>query len=173
MEPKASDTIEATYNFSGAVIFISYVVAVLLLTILLLGNLINAASSLDAGRKRIIPRAHTQTFLQLYSSLALLSFSVLSCHMLSYLILSYSEWATERDIELPYRFWGYKGIVGLTKDRTVDLQIWSWLKTSTLFRDFAQTICETGENFWWAQQALFMTMGWSVFLSIEGELSGI
>lgn len=159
-------TAEETRNVSGAIIFTAYVVAALLLTTLLSSSLTNAFYSSDTARRT---NPHLQTYVQLFSSLAFLSFSILSYHMLSYLILSYSEWATERNIELPYRFLGHKGIVGLSDARTVKLHIWTWLKTSTLFLNFARTICESGENFWWTQQALFMTMGWSVFVGMEGK----
>lgn len=105
--------------------------------------------------------------LQIFSALSVLSFSTLSYHMLSYLIGSYQDWAGTNRVLLPQRILGNAGIVG-RKDQRVELHIWEWLTSSTLFQDFAITICNDSARFWWTQQALLVSMAWSVFMSFEG-----
>ena len=165
MAPESLD--QETTNIIGAIIFIAYILAALYLTALLSRDLINAFLYLP---KSLRNRNGLHTQLLTFVSLAIGSFSVLSYHLLDYLVESYQEWATHRSIELPYRLYGKMGLFGPGHQRT-PLYIWTWLKTSTLFQSFAQTICEPGEHFWWTQQALLMTMAWSFFMSVEGIYS--
>lgn len=147
-----------TYNLTGALIFTAYVLAALFLAVFIIVDL--------ATRYRDLAQTPSSTLttklkfrLQLFSALSALSFSVLSYHMLNYLILSYRVWATANDVSLPRR---------LPSD-IAGLHVWRWLTSSTLFLDFAQTICGTSARFWWTQQSLLVTLGWNVFMVFEGK----
>ena len=155
---------DQTINTTGAVVFLAYILAALLFLGLLCRDLVNAYISLP---KSLRYQDSLQKQIQTFAGLAVLSFSVLSYHMIDYLIESYQDWASERDIEIPYRLYGKMGLLGPSHQRT-SLLIWTWLRTSTLFKNFARTICEPYEHFWWTEQALLTTMAWSVFMSLEG-----
>jgi hypothetical protein len=162
----ATDRDTSLYNLTGALIFSTYVVSALLLTLLICSSLRSQSQKLFKfeGAKRTID---LERRLQIFSALSVLSFSTLSYHMLSYLILSYQNWAKTNNLLLPQRVLGDAGLVGLKYER-VELHIWEWLTSSTLFQDFAMTICNDSARFWWTQQALLVSMAWSVFMSFEG-----
>jgi len=154
------------YNLSGAIIFTAYVVSALLLTALIAYNLITAyralpSSYLSRRHGRSLISSHIQVFL----SLTVLSFSVLSYHMLNFLIESYISWAKEWGIQLPLSVLGQNGLLGRER---VQLHVWQWLTGSTLFLDFAQEICGTWPRYWWTSQALWATMGVSIFMGFHG-----
>lgn len=98
---------------------------------------------------------------------SVLSFSTLSYHMLNYLIVSYQAWSKSHGYQPPGSLFGSNSLLG-TQEQRIPLHIWSWLTNSTLFADFATTICSNNARFWWTQQALLITMAWSVFMSLEG-----
>jgi len=168
-DPKmVSDQDTPLYNLSGALIFSTYVVSALVLILLICSSLRSQYQHLlkseDAKRTIDLERR-----LQIFSTLSVLSFATLSYHMLSYLILSHQAWAETNRILLPRRVWGDVSLLGLGGQK-VELHIWEWLISSTLFQDFAKTICDDSARFWWTQQALLVTMAWSVFMSFEGLL---
>lgn len=154
-----------TVNTTGAIIFVLYVVAALIFTGFICKDLINAYLYLP---RFLYQQRSLQKNVQIFAGLATLSFSVLSYHMMDYLIESYQEWANPRGIKLPDQFYGKDGLLGPASERA-PLYIWTWLKTSTLFYNFARTICEPYEHYIWTEQALLVTMGWCLFMSIEGE----
>lgn len=162
----SSHSAEFPSNFAGTVIFISYVVAALCLTAFLAYDLSSAYLSLTSshlsrrtGRSTI--SSHVYTFL----TLAILSFSVLSYHMLNFLILSYGSWAGNRNIPVPYSPFGPQGLVGYNRTR---IHVWQWLTGSTLFLDFAKEICATWSRYWWTSQALWATTGVYCFMAFHG-----
>ena len=150
------------YNLSGALIFTAYVLSAVFLTAFI-------SNSLRVQYKKFSPeREHEQEkHLQIFSALTVLSFSTLSYHMLNYLIVSYQAWSKRRGYQLPASLFGFNSLLG-TREQRVPLHSWSWLTESTLFADFATTICSNNARFWWTQQALLVTMAWSVFMSLEG-----
>ena len=150
------------YNLSGALIFTAYVLSALFLTAFITRSL--AIQYKKSSPKRNHEREkHIQTF----SAFSILSFSTLSYHMLNYLIISYQAWSKNHGHQLPVSLFGPNSLLG-TQEQRIPLHIWSWLTNSTLFTDFATTICSTNARFWWTQQALLVTMAWSVFMSLEG-----
>ena len=156
---------EGTKNVIGAVIFLSYILAALLLTAFICRDLIRQYLSLP---KSLWNKKDLHAQLRAFASLTLLSFTVLSYHMIDFLLESYQQWAIDRDIELPLRIYGKAGLFGSSLHRT-PIYPWSWMKSSTLFQDFARSICEPQGHFWWTSQALLFTLAWSVFLSLEGR----
>ena len=147
------------YNLSGALIFTAYVLSALFLTAFI-------TNSLRVQYKRYSHKGR-ETHIQTFSALTVLSFSTLSYHMLNYLIVSYQAWSKSHGYQLPASLFGSNRLLG-TREQRVPLHIWSWLTESTLFADFATTICSNNARFWWTQQALLITMAWSVFMSLEG-----
>ena len=154
------------YNITGALIFSAYVIAALFLTLQITYSLFHSYQKLsrleDAKQTLNLERR-----LQIFSALSVLSFSTLSYHMLSYLVVSYHGWARENSIKFPERILGDKSLLGGESQR-IKLHIWHWLTSSTLFQDFAVTICGNSARFWWTQQALLVTVAWTVFMSFEG-----
>lgn len=158
----ASTTSSEVSNVTGAIVFVIYVLAALSLTTFLTYSLLTTYVSLDPIYKRLIDQK-----LQMMTVLSCVSFSVLSYNMLNYLIVSYKAWTTARNIPLPTDSYELVKIVSYS-DRALHLYLWQWLTTSTLFRDFAQTICRANGPFFWTGQALVTTMAWSIFMSVEG-----
>lgn len=154
-----------SYNLSGALIFCAYVISALILSVYIISSL--TSRYLHPSRASQDGEIGNHKSLLIFSAFAALSFSTLSYHMSNYLIVSYQTWAVGRGYEVSQRLLGENGILALEK--SIPLRIWQWLTTSTLFQDFAQTICGNSAHFWWTQQALFVTMACSVFMSFEGR----
>jgi hypothetical protein len=143
-------------NVASAVIFIFYIVAALVLTGWIAVDLYQVSSQPPSrsnwrGRQRICT----------FSALATLSFATLSYHMLGFLITSYSEWAVARGCPLSH---------SVSKDDLNQLYLWEWAKTSTLFRDFAASICkELNGSWWWTEHVLMLSMAWNIYKAAEGN----
>lgn len=160
MAAKVADEVS---NLAGAVVFVIYVIAALFLTAFLSSSLFATYVSLDSTYKRLIDKK-----LRPMAILSCISFSVLSFNMLNYLIVSYAALTHSRTISLPAGWYDLLKSV-IYPDRAPRVHIWEWLKTSTLFRHFAQTICMPDGAFWWTGQALVTTMAWSIYMSVEGS----
>ena len=159
-------------NLLGAILFSGYVTAAVLLTAIITYNLYGTHQNLLIVKSKSpddSPLSKAK-HVQLFASLAALSFSVLSYHMMHFLVVSYVAWSTERQILIPDRLFGEGGLIGRGNSSRVDLHIWHWLTTSTLFLDFAEIICQDGAKYWWTQQALLVTMACCHFMAIEGTL---
>ncbi|KAI4204028.1 MAG: hypothetical protein LQ350_001421 [Teloschistes chrysophthalmus] len=154
---------ESARNVTGAALFTGYVLAALLLTIMILGDLFKAYRTRFQARPCWEDMTDISKQLQVFIALAVLSFSTLSYHMLNYLIFSYRRWATYTTSSTIQGLSGVFGVQGLQS-------IWQWLTESTLFKDFAETICQSSANYWWTQQALLVTMASALFISIEGKV---
>ena len=156
---------ESASNVTGATIFVGYVLAALCLSTLIVLDLYQSYKSQNNSSSARTPSVFSR--LQIFLALAVLSFSTLSYHMLSYLIYMYNKWVTTHDPEvIP----GPSNLLTLSTMQA-PRQIWQWLTESALFLDFAETICKNSANFWWTQQALFVSMASALFISIEGEAS--
>ncbi len=151
-------------NALSAIFFFSYIVAALGLTGLISYDLFRAYEKYP--RQRAQTKAPVNTNLVLvFASLAAISFSVLSYHMLNVLIYSYLAWADRTHLPVLQLSNSYGSIF----DSMSHLHIWTWAKSSTLFQDFAETICNDPVRFWWTQQALSFSIGWNTFMAIEGK----
>lgn len=153
-------------NVTGAVIFVGYVLAALLLTTLIVVNLYQAYLSRSSSSSKEASRVSNP--LQVFIGLAVLSFSTLSYHMLSYLTYSYRAWAESNGLAIPP---GLHVSEGLRSSLNLGFvaHLWQWLTETTLFHDFAKTICQNSANFWWTLQALLVSMASALFISIEGR----
>ena len=108
-------------------------------------------------------RRHVQIFL----ALSVISFAVAIFHSLSFAIVSYSVWATERGVKIPKAVWGKDGIYG-GGDSNVPLQLGWWIRDTSLTSEIWEIATEKSRRFWWTQQALLSGTAWSVYLGIEG-----
>lgn len=168
-------------NVLGAVVFFSYIVAALLLTGILCIDVQKAFSnrvlSTVQRQQRQTPRQvkeagpDRKASTSLLAALATLSFAVLSYHMLNFLILSYQSWSSSAPIlpatlpATPQVTWhAFHSALGNLSSGN----IWTWAVESTLFRDFAEVICNDSHRFWWTQAALVYSYTWNVYMSIEG-----
>jgi hypothetical protein len=103
-----------------------------------------------------------------FASFVASSFSSLAYQMLNVLIHSYAQWAADKNVALPGTF--IAALKGLTNESFYS-NVWTWAKSTTLFQDFAEVICNDPVRFWWTQQALLLSIGWNTFMAIEGKLS--
>ncbi|KAL9600135.1 MAG: hypothetical protein Q9219_003391 [cf. Caloplaca sp. 3 TL-2023] len=162
------ETIVPSSNVTGAVIFIAYVLAALFLTSWIVLDLYRAFRSrpqlFSNGSRRVSKQ------LQVVVALAVLSFSILSYHMLNYLIHSHRNWAESKAHATQPRLRPSDHRFDMSNLGSVP-SLWQWLTESTLFHDFARTICQNSANFWWTLQALIVSMASALFISIEGEES--
>lgn len=156
-------------NVIGALIFFSYIVAALLLSTLIVGDLwwLNYVRNYmrEKGSKHVTKLSWINFGISV--ALSVLSFSVLSYHMLNFLILSYSNWCDARGISVPEAILGARSVVGIGGSRT-PLHVWRWATSSTLFQDFAEVICGDPESWLWTQTALLYSYAWNTYMAIEG-----
>ena len=152
-------------NVVGAVVFFSYIAAALGLTGLIVSDLFKAYAAFSESKANTI---HRSNLILAFTSFAAISFAALSYHMLNFLVYSYITWAERANISLPQTLFG--ALSGLTNGELSPLNIWAWAKSSTLFKDFAEVICNDPVRFWWTQQALLLSIGWNTFMAIEGKL---
>ena len=153
-------------NISGAIIFVAYVISALFLTVFISYSLISLyRKNIHANDSKRGKELYSR--LQIFLALSVLSFSTLSYHMLNYLLVSFQQWTETNKFALVFQTLGSWNLLFNSHERAKRF-IWQWLTSSTLFRDFAETICGTSTRFWWTQQALLVTMGWSVYMSFEG-----
>lgn len=155
----------APNNVTGATVFVGYVLAALFLSTFIVHDLYQSYKA--QVKSSSIKAPYIFSRLQIFVALAVLSFSTLSYHMLSYLIYMYHRWVTTDDLEV---FPGPSVLLSLPTMQGSH-QIWQWLTESALFLNFAETICKDSANFWWTQQALFVSMASALFISLEGETS--
>lgn len=144
-------------NIVGAIIFFSYILWALLLTILICRDLLDIYSqgSRAGGKSRAGSNVQQDRRLRhkvfVYAALCALSFSSLSFHMLIFLIQSYQSWAVSER-------WRHATVQN----------IWRWSINSNLFQDFAEVLCDGPEHFWWTHLILLYTFGWNVYMCVEG-----
>ena len=151
-------------NPLGAIIFFSYIVAALGLISLISYDLCKAYKIYPHPSVQAEALINTNLILT-FASLAAISFSVLSYHMLNVLIYSYLAWADSANTLLLQPSSSYGNML----NNISNLHIWTWAKSSTLFKDFAENICNDPVRFWWTQQALSLSIGWNTFMAIEGK----
>ncbi|KAL8736250.1 MAG: hypothetical protein Q9166_000405 [cf. Caloplaca sp. 2 TL-2023] len=158
---------ESAHNVVGAIIFVGYVLAALFLSTLIVIDLYQAYSSPSSSSSNKAKHGFDQS--QIFIAFAILSFSTLSYHMLNYLIYSYQSWATSKHFEDLPGLHTSINVFNLQRVRFHIAQVWQWLTESTLFQNFAETVCKNSANFCWTQQALLVTMASALFISIEGS----
>ena len=169
--PKEVPTTMSTFaehsseNVLGAIVFFSYIVTAIGLTWVILSDLSKAYGTFSRSKANTI---HRSNLILVFASFAAISFSSLAYHMLNVLIYSYAQWAADINVALPRTF--IAALKGLTNESFYS-NIWTWAKSTTLFQDFAEVICNDPVRFWWTQQALLLSIGWNTFMAIEGKLN--
>lgn len=154
------------HNVTGACLFIGYVLAALILTAMIVLDLYQAYRyRLSFTPKQTKPASKQ---LQVLVALAVLIFSSLSYHMLSYLISSYRDWAQFKGLAVPSGSYSPDYLLSSSKLGII-VHLWQWLTESALFYHFAKTICQNSAIFWWTLQALLVSAASALFISIEGS----
>jgi len=141
-------------NYFGAGIFIGYMIAALILTGLIIQSLrssYNEVTTKHGGR--VLNHG-----LYAYIGAASLSFAVLSFTMLSFLVASYQEWCHDRNV-----------IASTLSTFDFISSVWHWTISSTLFLDFARSLCSTQAGYYWIMQALLGTMITNITMSSAGQ----
>lgn len=147
-------------NVTGALVFFGYIVAALIFSGLIGGDLVKEYH-LTWERQRMEGKGRkgkdsrkllTKLQVPILAALSTLSFAILSYHMLSFLIQSYQRWALPES-------WRYVSV----------LKIWRWSTSSTLFQDFAEAINKDASRSWWTSLALTYTFAWNVYMAVEGN----
>ena len=155
-------------NLIGAVIFVCYVSSALFLTGLIIGMLYRTYQSLPSSRPTYIAKnPYLEGQVRLFASLSVISFSVLSYHMVNVILQSYQAWATTQSLKSSDQL-GEDQIFLNTQIYWPCICLWEWLKDSHLFEDFGNAIVDNSARYWWTQQALLTSILWSVFMSVEG-----
>lgn len=157
----ASSSSPPSTNVLGALIFTLYVLSALVLTTYISISLLrtyNTVSHSSVQHARI----------QLFATLATISFATLSYNMLHFLINSHRAWALQQPYPIPLRQRG-NGIGDFVADAWTKVDVWQWLKGSTLFEDFAHEAFGSQARSWWTVNALCASISWAVSMSIDGE----
>ena len=170
-------------NILGALVFFSYIIAALSLTGVIVYDLFQLHKAQpDGERQRDDPKSPTTATpgarspttasplrLGLSVLLAVLSFTMLSYHMLFFLIRSYIAYCQAESLPLPLTpmeaAWALIG----SSQASPRLYIWTWATHSTLFQDFAYSILSKPVYWWWTQKALLFSFAWNCIMAQEGE----
>lgn len=128
-------------NYIGTTVFLSYIVAALLLTFFILFN-------------EILPRWQRcvrNRKVSIMAVLAATSFSILSLNMISFLLQSFYDYVENKDQDVAFE------------------QLWPWMLNSNLFYDFAQSLLADSFVVAWTRSSLFMAMFMGAEMSYLGE----
>ena len=171
-----------------SLIFFAYIIAALYLAIRITIRLISSYHAVSTTHHGLavnrLVEANTGK-LRAMSFIAFLSFAALSFNMLSFLAGSFTNWASLRGIDLPFsswsdvdlgQLWAARYKLFLISDADVSYVfslLYAWLRESTLFLDFAREISGSEEGWWWSVAALSWSMGWCVFMTVEGTRRGV
>ena len=140
---------EDAANYLGASIFVSYIIAALVVTMLLVTSLVRMHQQIPSEKKS----APFQQCLWLFSGLSLLSFSFLSYNMLSFLVYSYLSWSK----------------LHAFAEESLMQSIWTWMTRSTLFFDFGRELVSTQVSLKWVKVALSASMASNFYISFLSQ----
>lgn len=144
----------ASKNYTGALLFWSYILFALLFTTLILLNIHSLSHS------QPLPKNKKATIY--LSILAILSFATLSYNMLHVLFQSYASWTTIHST--PYSM----TLPELIGPNRIPLHLWQWSTTTSLFQDFAEAIVASPARRAWTVASLQTTLLTSVYMATEG-----
>jgi hypothetical protein len=133
-------------NYIGTGLFLSYILAALILTARRAWKIHDAGCS--RPERRILGRV----------LLAVFTFLVMSANMISVLADSYVGWAHAESFE------------SLIPDANL---LWKWMIGSTLFADFAEDLTSSPAVIPWSQLGLLWTFGVTVWMTLEGRRKGV
>ena len=149
-------------NYLGAFIFISYIVAALLVTGKLIWSL--RVSYRDMAQSAWKDPA-IRSCMALFAMMSVLSFGMLSFNMLSFLAESHQKWvASQSKFRIPF-ISSSKRTVSSSYARS----IWDWMTTSSLFIDFASQLLDSPSAFEWSDKALTLTMMSMLYMGAAGK----
>jgi hypothetical protein len=149
------------YNVVGTTLFLSYIFLALSGTISIVLSLYRqyvSISSIKPGEKKEDAQLKAiqdarKRHIKIYAFLASLSFATLSYHMLSFLIASYNQWASDKWLLI----------------RTPHPEhLMGWMRDSTLFETFAQQLVGDPASTVWTQISVLATWFWNVWMAAKG-----
>src|SRR5436305_5927842 len=97
----SASTEHSSENVFGAILFFSYIVTALGLTLLILSDLSKAYGKFSRSKANTI---HRSNLILTFASFAAISFSSLAYHMHNVLIYSYAQWTADNNVALPGTF---------------------------------------------------------------------
>lgn len=163
-------TEESCHNILGAVVFWTYIAAALSITVVILRSISKSyenstqthskklsTNPRSLGKKRLKQSA---TF---FLGLAVISFTLLTRNMLGFLIISFTGWSGPASTNLAAIFNSIENM------SSAIVRIWKWSTCSTLFLDFAESLCSSPGAMWWTRQALIYSLAWNGFMAVAGK----
>lgn len=157
-------------NYIGSTLFLSYIVAALILASTISYSLYNQYISAfhshpdsppskfkQNGAGQVKTRNARARHIKIYTGLALISFISISWHMLGFLITSFLDWsaAPTRNVLTALSF------NALDKLKT-------WMLESGLFDSFAMQLVADPESALWTQLSILATWGWNLWVGSKG-----
>jgi hypothetical protein len=150
------------YNILGSALFIAYIILALYCTTTITFSLYRQYASISSVKsdkktedEQLKKRQNARKrHVKIYGFLASISFATLSYHMLSFLIESYDDWASNKWLLIRTISWAH-------------LKGWMW--DSTLFESFAKELVQDGASTVWVQAAILATWFWNVWMAAKGK----
>ena len=130
-------------NFRSLAIFTCYIILATALTISILYTIFSQTQLSSNGK---LPKPK----LLIYGVITVVSIGTKWSHMLSFLDLSYTTWASSHNVHVS------------------DVQLGAWLKDTKLVEQAWDAVCSTPERYWWTHQILLYITIWSLFVGHEG-----
>merc|ERR1712093_2252 len=151
-------------NLVGAGIFLSYIAAALFFTSRVVGRIRRQYKSHSATAGR----AESTKDMNVFVTLACISFIVTSYNMLSFLFLSFSHYCKAHGRPSP-------SFANASLEAASDALplIWDWISHSNLFEDFVQAIVKTPQGWWWAQANLLGNMVFTSIIADRFKVEGL
>lgn len=151
-------------NYVGTTLFLTYILLALYLTVFIITSLSlqyheyisnPTSTSTKDSTKNAEARSARARHIQIYAFLASISFSLLSYHMLNFLISSYLHWSGETHV---------------TTANVSEKSLKKWMLESSLFESFARELVGDGPSVVWTQIAILGTWFWGVWMGQKGML---
>lgn len=160
--------LEQHVNYQSVALVAGHVIAAVFLTVGVGRSLYRSKCALGPSQDTRERRHSRATLIPVFAILALLSLGSASYAALQHAVLSYKVWAGERDIAVPLRIYGDKGIFRFGENAT-DVYPGLWMSDTSVQLDSFEILAERARRFWWGQQIEMGLIPWNLFLSVEGR----
>lgn len=160
----STKTLNAGTNTIGAIIFFAYIVAALAFSSVIVRDILVLSSQHDSrARRNDGSRGLGARLVGICSTAALISFSVLSWNMLSFLLVAYAHWAREHNIVTS------RSLMSLSGLRVQIWYVWVWATSSTLFETFAEDLLRDSKTWRWTTLSLLYHYACNMYISTTGK----
>ncbi|KAL6869554.1 hypothetical protein ACO1O0_000880 [Amphichorda felina] len=164
--------LEPQISYSSVALLAGHVLAAIILTVGVGRSLYRSYRALGPAQDTRERQAQRSTLIPVFATLALISLGAATYASLQHAILSYKTWATQLDVKLPVRFYGYNGVLPLD-DNATRVYLGLWASDTPFFLDALEILAERARRFWWGQQVEMGLISWNLFLAIEGHRRNI